>query len=109
MLANLLDEMLAALAQPAAQPTEPAGEPVAAFREDDDIGHIDLLPYQGPMLKDGDKLFTRPAVQQEPVVAELVAALMTARDHIPMDALDISHCKDAQQIRSAIAKNGGTP
>jgi hypothetical protein len=56
-----IDNMVSGLIQPTTQQA-PAGEPVAVFREDDDIGHIDLLPYQGPMLKDGDKLYTRPAV-----------------------------------------------
>lgn len=35
---------------------------------------------------------------------ELLAALLTARDHIDMEALEISHCKDAERIRAAIAK-----
>ena len=35
---------------------------------------------------------------------DLLEALRTARDHIDMDALEISHCKDAERIRAAIAK-----
>lgn len=35
---------------------------------------------------------------------ELLEALRTALDHIDMDALEISHCKDAAAIRAAIAK-----
>ena len=38
---------------------------------------------------------------------ELLEALLTARDHIDMDALEISHCKDAERIRAAIAKVEG--
>lgn len=35
---------------------------------------------------------------------DLLEALCTARDHIDMGALEISHCKDAKRIRAAIAK-----
>ena len=35
---------------------------------------------------------------------ELLEAMHTARDHIDMTALEISHCKDAERIRAAIAK-----
>lgn len=38
---------------------------------------------------------------------ELLEALLTARDHIDMGALEISHWKDAAQIRAAIAKATG--
>jgi hypothetical protein len=38
---------------------------------------------------------------------ELLEALRTARDHIDMNALEISHCKDAAAIRAAIAKAEG--
>lgn len=38
---------------------------------------------------------------------ELLKALKVARDHIDMGALEISHCKDAEQIRAAIAKAEG--
>lgn len=38
---------------------------------------------------------------------DLLEALLTARDHIDMDALEVSHCKDAQRIREAIAKATG--
>jgi hypothetical protein len=68
--------MLAALAQPAAQ-QEPAGEPVAVFREDGDIGHIYLMPHQRSMLEDGDKLYTRPAV---PLTDEQIEALFKGVD-----------------------------
>lgn len=37
---------------------------------------------------------------------ELLKALRTARDHIDMAALEISHCKDAELIRAAIAMKG---
>ncbi len=33
-------------------------------------------------------------------------ALRIARDHIEMDALEISHCKDAAMIRAALARAG---
>lgn len=35
-------------------------------------------------------------------VKALEEALLTARDHIDMEALEISHCKDAERIRSSI-------
>ena len=38
---------------------------------------------------------------------DLLEALRTARDHIDMGALEISHCKDAERIRAAIAKATG--
>lgn len=38
---------------------------------------------------------------------DLLEALLVARDHIDMGALEISHCKDAACIRAAIAKAGG--
>ena len=38
---------------------------------------------------------------------ELLEALKTARDHIDMNALEISHCKDAERIRAAITKVEG--
>jgi hypothetical protein len=38
---------------------------------------------------------------------ELFEALELARDHIDMTALEVSHCKDAERIRSAIAKARG--
>jgi hypothetical protein len=41
------------------------------------------------------------------VLKELLEALHTARDHIDMGALAISHCKDAELIRAAIAKAEG--
>ena len=38
---------------------------------------------------------------------ELLEALRTACDHIDMAALEISHCKDAERIRAAVAMEGG--
>jgi hypothetical protein len=35
-------------------------EPVGVFVEDDDIGHVRLIPHQQMKLKDGDKLYTTP-------------------------------------------------
>ena len=33
-------------------------KPVGIFREDGYMGHIDLIPYQGTKLKDGDFVYT---------------------------------------------------
>jgi hypothetical protein len=50
-----------------AQPA-PVQEPVGVFVEDDDIGHVRLIPHQQLKLKDGDKLYTTPpAAQPAPV------------------------------------------
>jgi hypothetical protein len=38
---------------------------------------------------------------------DLLDALRIAHDHIDMDALEVSHCKDAKRIRAAIAKAEG--
>jgi len=38
--------------------------------------------------------------------AALLEALKLARDHIDMGALEVSHCKDAEQIRAAILEGG---
>jgi len=38
---------------------------------------------------------------------DLLEALELARDHIDMAALEVSHCKDAERIRAAIAKATG--
>jgi hypothetical protein len=43
-------------AEPLPAPT--VQEPVGVFAEDDDIGHVRLIPRQ--QLKDGDKLYTTP-------------------------------------------------
>ncbi len=46
----------------------PVQEPVGVFVEDDDIGHVRLIPHQQLKLKDGDKLYTTPpAAQPAPV------------------------------------------
>ena len=34
------------------------------FVEDDDIGHVRLIPHQQMKLKDGDKLYTTPPAAQ---------------------------------------------
>ncbi len=39
---------------------EAKDEPVGVFREDDDIGHVDLMPHQQMKLKDGDLVYTTP-------------------------------------------------
>jgi hypothetical protein len=46
--------------QMAADKQKPAQEPVGVFREDDDIGYVDLVPHQGMKLKDGDFVYTAP-------------------------------------------------
>jgi hypothetical protein len=51
-------ELAALKAQPAVQ------EPVGVFVEDDDIGHVRLIPHQQLKLKDGDKLYTTPPAAQ---------------------------------------------
>jgi len=38
---------------------------------------------------------------------DLLEALLLALDHLDMAALEVSHCKDAERIRAAIAKAGG--
>ena len=55
-----------------AMKSAPVQEPVGVFREDDDIGHVDLMPHQQMKLKDGDLVYaTAPAAQpaQEPAKA----------------------------------------
>ena len=42
----------------------PEQEPVGVFREDDDIGHVDLMPHQQMKLKDGDLVYTTPPAAQ---------------------------------------------
>jgi hypothetical protein len=48
---------------PSAQPA-PVQEPMGVFVEDDDIGHVRLIPHQQMKLKDGDKLYTTPPAAQ---------------------------------------------
>ena len=53
------------IGSPPAQPA-PVQEPVGVFVEDDDIGHVRLIPHQQMKLKDGDKLYnTPPAAQRQ--------------------------------------------
>lgn len=40
---------------------EQAAEPVAVFKEDESFGQVELIPFLGPPLKEGDKLYTHPA------------------------------------------------
>jgi hypothetical protein len=54
--------------QEPAQAEQPRNEPVqqehvGVFREDDDIGHVDLCPHQQMKLKDGDLLYAAPQAQ----------------------------------------------
>ena len=42
----------------------PVQEPVGVFREDDDIGYVDLMPHQQIKLKDGDLVYTTPPAAQ---------------------------------------------
>jgi len=53
-----------------AWPVQPAPlqEPVGVFVEDDDIGHVRLIPHQQLKLKDGDKLYTTPPAANKPWV-----------------------------------------
>jgi hypothetical protein len=44
----------------------PVQEPVGVFREDDDIGYVDLMPHQQIKLKDGDLVYTTPPAQPAP-------------------------------------------
>ena len=50
----------------------PVQEPVGVFREDDDIGHVDLMPHQQMKLKDGDLVYAAPpkAPVQEPAIKQ---------------------------------------
>jgi hypothetical protein len=45
-------------------------EPVGVFVEDDDIGHVRLIPHQQLKLKDGDKLYTTPPNVATPLAAQ---------------------------------------
>ena len=47
----------------------PVQEPVGVFVEDDDIGHVRLIPHQQLKLKDGDKLYTTPPNVATPLAA----------------------------------------
>ena len=47
----------------------PVQEPVGVFVEDDDIGHVRLIPHQQLKLKDGDKLYTTPPNAATPLAA----------------------------------------
>ena len=64
----------------------PQPQPVGVFREDDDIGHVELCPHQQAKLQDGDKLFAaapQPQPVQEPV------------DYLPIETAP----KDASLVR----------
>ena len=56
------------IGSPPAQPA-PVQEPVGVFVEDDDIGHVRLIPHQQLKLKDGDKLYTTPPNAATPLAA----------------------------------------
>lgn len=58
------NEVLHALKNLAEQPAQQEQEPVGVFREDDDVGHVELYPHQQMKLKDGDKLYTSPPAQR---------------------------------------------
>jgi hypothetical protein len=49
-------------------------EPVGVFREDGDIGYIDLLVHQQIALKEGDLLYTHPS-KREPLTDEEIATI----------------------------------
>ena len=42
-------------------------------------------------------------------IEQLMEALRTAHGHIDMAALEISHCKDAELIRTALSQQAATP
>ena len=58
---DLTHKAIAAIKQARAAPVQ---EPVGVFMEDDDIGHVRLIPHQQMKLKDGDKLYTTPPAQR---------------------------------------------
>jgi hypothetical protein len=80
----------------------PVRGPVGVFMEDDDIGHVRLIPHQQMKLKDGDKLYATPPAQPAPV-QEPVATLWqhgeTGRTRITMPG-DITDC-DARWFKAA--------
>jgi len=64
--------------------------------------------YPGGNYRDGDPSGDEEADARLIAAApELLEALELARDHIDMAALEVSHCKDADRIRAAIAKARG--
>jgi hypothetical protein len=58
---------------PPAQPA-PVQEPVGVFREDDDIGYVDLMPHQQIKLKDGDLVYITPPNVATPLAAQRQSA-----------------------------------
>jgi Zn-finger nucleic acid-binding protein len=58
---NVDDKQPAQAEQPRNEPVQQ--EHVGVFREDDDIGHVDLCPHQQMKLKDGDLLYAAPQAQ----------------------------------------------
>ncbi len=63
-----VEAAIAAIKQALAAPT--VQEPVGVFVEDDDIGHVRLIPHQQLKLKDGDKLYTTPPNVATPLAAQ---------------------------------------
>jgi hypothetical protein len=59
----------------------PVQEPVGVFREDDDIGYVDLMPHQQIKLKDGDLVYTTPPAAPLP---EPVAWMQPDEVHISL-------------------------
>jgi len=53
---------------------EQAAEPVAVFKEGKSFGHVEFIPFQGPPLKEGDKLYTHPP--RKPMTREQASNLM---------------------------------
>jgi hypothetical protein len=77
-----------ALAQPAAQPTEPAGEPVMIYHgrctiDCGEHGHQDVELLK--MIPAGSTLYTRPAV---PLTRERVAAIMEEATGLSASGMD---------------------
>jgi hypothetical protein len=57
-------------------------EPVGVFREDDDIGYVDLMPHQQIKLKDGDLVYTTPPAAQRQWVGLSHEEVMDSWDEI---------------------------
>lgn len=63
----------------AALAAAPQPQPIGIFREDDDIGHVELCPHQQAKLQDGDKLFAaapQPLPVQQFELSEYDAGLL---------------------------------
>lgn len=70
---------------------------------------VNFLQWEvsGPEVPDGRGEFYEADARLIAAAPDLLEALELARDHIDMTALEVSHCKDAERIRLAIAKARG--